>query len=410
MFGLRQFKDVSPRIKFLLLVLFMIACVLSLRAIPVLRMWGADLHNIHIFEHCAAGRSPYLINARVCGDQWNRPFFYPPFQFAFFVWTRPFTLHTSMVIWTAFLLVSSAVIFLVWTRRIARDASPGPRYQAAIFWALLAVQYPFVFALERGNTDTVNVLFWTLATLLFVRRRIWLAGMAAGIAAGFKLSPVVAVVVMTGALFWTQRKTGRWTWFLFGAGALAAFALTLLVFFGEAKTYLLDVLPKYSDTYTPRTIWGHSIPTFVGPLYPNVARALIAGLLGVWMWAGGKAAARGNAAMAFAGALAVSTYVPRTSFDYNLISTYPLLLLLFLRAQRTNRWGLLVFGVFAICGDRRLFDHPHGTLLSPEVHLAIELAFLVVTAVVVARSEEGDPTARSAPTGGRDTDVATSAR
>jgi len=226
----------------------------------------------------------------------------------------------------------------------------------------------------------------------------------------FLRRPVVAVVVMTGALFWTQRKTGRWTWFLFGAGALAAFALTLLVFFGEAKTYLLDVLPKYSDTYTPRTIWGHSIPTFVGPLYPNVARARIAGLLGGWRWAGGKAAARGNAAMAFAGALAVSTYVPRTSFDYNLISTYPLLLLLFLRAQRTNRWGLLVFGVFAICGDRRLFDHPHGTLLSPEVHLAIELAFLVVTAVVVARSEEGDPTARSAPTGGRDTDVATSAR
>ena len=410
MVGLRLLKDVSPRIKFLLLVKFMVVCVLSLQAIPVLRMWGADLHNIHIFEHCAGGRSPYLINARVCGDQWNRPFFYPPFQFAFFVWTRPFTLRTSMHIWSAFVLLSSAVIFLVWTRKIARDASPGTRHQAVIFWALLAVQYPFVFALERGNTDTVNVLFWTLAALLFARRRVWLAGMAAGIAAGFKLSPVVAVVVMTGALFWTQRKTGRWTWFLFGAGALTAFALTLLVFFSEAKMYLLDVLPKYSDTYTPRTIWGHSIPTFVGPLYPNFARLLIAGLLGVWMWGAGKAAARGDVAMAFAGSLAVSTYVPRTSFDYNLISTYPLLLLLFLRAQRTNRWGLLVWGVFAMCGDRRLFDHPHGTLMSPETHLAIQLAFLVVAAVVVARSDEGEPTERSAPPSGHDTDVAMSAR
>jgi hypothetical protein len=123
---------------------------------------------------------------------------------------------------------------------------------------------------------------------------------------------------------------------------------------------------------------------------------LIAGLLGVWMWASGKAAARGDVAMAFAGALAVSTYVPRTSFDYNLITTYPLLLLLFLRAQRTNRWGLLVFGVFAICGDRRLFDHPHGTLLSPEVHLAIELVFLVAAAAVVARSDEGERQAQPA--------------
>ena len=390
MLSLRLFKDVSPRTKFLLLVNFMVICIASLDAIPVLKPWGADLHNIHIFEHCAAGRSPYQINPRVCGDLWNRPFFYPPLQFAFFVWLRPFSLQTSMVIWTAFLFASSAVIFILWTRKIAPHASPGPRHEAVIFWLLLAVQFPFVFALERGNTDTVNLLFYTLAALLFVRRRFWLAGMAAGIAAGFKLSPVLAVVVMTGALFWTQRKTGRWTWLLFGGGALAAFALTLVVFFGEARTYLFDVLPKYADTFTPRTIWGHSITTFVGPNRPNFARLLVAGLLGVWVWAGGKALARGDVAMAFAGSLAVSTYAPRTSFDYNLISTYPLLLLLFLRAQRTNRWGLVAWGVFAIAGDRRLFDHPFSSVMNPQLHLAVQLAFLVTAAIVVARSDDSE--------------------
>jgi len=94
--------------------------------------------------------------------------------------------------------------------------------------------------------------------------------------------------------------------------------------------------------------------------------------------------------MAFAGALAVSTYVPRTSFDYNLISTYPLLLLLFLRTQRMNRWGLLVFGVFAIAGDRRLFALPGAKIFTPHLHLALELAFLVVAAVVVAHPDEGE--------------------
>jgi hypothetical protein len=393
MFLQRLFKDVSPRTKFLLLVNFMILCVVSLEAIPALKPWGADLHNIHIFEHCSAGKSPYLINARVCGDLWNRPFYYPPFQFAFFAWTRPFSLQTSMIIWTAFLFVSWAVIFAVWTTKIARDASSGPRYEAVVFGVLLAVQFPFVFALERGNTDTVNVLFYTLAAFLFVRRRVWLAGMAAGVAAGFKLSPILAVVVMTGALLLALRKIGRWSWLLFCGGALTGFALTLVVFFSEAKLYLFNVLPKYSDTFTPRTTWGHSITTFVGPNHPNFARLLVVGLLGVWAWAGGRAVARGDAAMAFAGSLAVSTYAPRTSFDYNLISTYPLLLMLFLRAQRTNRWGLLAWGVFAIAGDRRLFDHPFSSLINPQLHLAVQLAFLVTAAVIVARGDESETAA-----------------
>ena len=82
------------------------------------------------------------------------------------------------------------------------------RYEIVTFCALLLFQYPFVFALERGNTDTVNVLFYTLAAFLFVRRPDWLAGMAAGVAAGFKLSPIVAIVVMTGALFSGGARVG----------------------------------------------------------------------------------------------------------------------------------------------------------------------------------------------------------
>jgi hypothetical protein len=65
-----------------------------------------------------------------------------------------------------------------------------------------------------------------------------------------------------------------------------------------------------------------------------------------------------------------------------------LLLLLFLRALRTDRWSLLVFGLFAICGDRRLFAMPGAKLLTPQLHLALQLAFLVVAALVVARPDE----------------------
>ena len=94
--------------------------------------------------------------------------------------------------------------------------------------------------------------------------------------------------------------------------------------------------------------------------------------------------------------LAVSTFNQRTSWDYNLITVYPLLLLLFLRARRTNHWALLVFGLFTIAGDRRLFSFPAAHLLTPQLQLALELAFLAVAALVVAGGDESSPLAEAA--------------
>jgi hypothetical protein len=390
----------SRRVKFLLVVAFLVLCVASLQVMPVLTPWGADLQNLQAYARCASGgRSPYEIAGRACGDLWGRPFFYPPFLLACFRWTRPLTLATAMHVWTVFLFAAFAAIFWAWARKLAparTPAAPGERHQVVIFCALLLLQFPFVFALERGNTDTVNVLLYSLAGVLFMRRRIWWAGVAAGVAAGFKLSPIVAIVTMTGALLLSRGRLGAWTWLRFSGGALAAFALTLLVFFRDSRTYVFQVLPKYADTLTPLNAWNHATPSFVGGNYPRFALLLGLGLLGVWVWAGARALERGDDGLALAGALAVSTYVQKTSFDYNLISVYPLLLLLFLRAQATNRFALLAFGLFAIAGDRRLFASSGAVLLTPHLHLAVELAFLVVAALVVARPEDAPATAMAA--------------
>jgi hypothetical protein len=72
-------------------------------------------------------------------------------------------------------------------------------------------------------------------------------------------------------------------------------------------------------------------------------------------------------------------------------------LLLFLRAQATNRFALLAFGLVAIAGDRRLFATSGAVLLTPHLHLAVELAFLVVAALVVARPTAGGPAPAPAP-------------
>jgi len=387
---------IDRRTKFLILVAILIIWTVALPAMPFMTPWGGDLHNVHIFQHCVAGRSPYQVDATACGDVLGRPFYYPPFLFAFFRWTRPLSLETTMYIWTAFMFASFAGIFYVWARKILREPGGGERHEVVAFCALLLFQYPFVFALERGNTDTVPVLFYTLAAYLFVRGRAWLAGMAAGLAAGFRLSPAVAVIVMTGGLLWGRQYVGRWTWLRWSGGALTAFVLSFLVFFRESKIYLLDVLPVYAKQLSYAAEYSHSLPTYVGDSFKHYAKLMSIGLLFPWVWAIQRMLARGEVAIALAGSLAISTYVQNTSFDYNLISSYPLLLLLFLRAQRTDRWALLAFGLFAICGDRRLFNIPGAKLLTPQLHLTLELAFLVVAAMVVAHPDESKQQAQPA--------------
>jgi hypothetical protein len=77
-------------------------------------------------------------------------------------------------------------------------------------------------------------------------------------------------------------------------------------------------------------------------------------------------------------------------------TVYPLLVLLLLRARRTDRWALLAFGVFAIAGDRRLFTFPNAHFFTPPLQLAVELAFLAITALVVATGDEIKPLAEPA--------------
>ena len=156
---------------------------------PVRTPWGLDFQNVYVFEHCAADGSIYKADAHACGDAKDRPFVYPPFLFAFFRWLRPLAFETTLYIWTAFVFASFAGVFYLWTRKISR-ASPLPeaRHEVVTFCMLLLVQSPFVFAIERGNTDGVTVVLYTIAAVLPVRRKVWLAGMAAGIATGLAVA------------------------------------------------------------------------------------------------------------------------------------------------------------------------------------------------------------------------------
>jgi hypothetical protein len=91
---------------------------------------------------------------------------------------------------------------------------------------------------------------------------------------------------------------------------------------------------------------------------------------------------RARPQLCFAGALAISTYCARTSYDYNLLTAYPLLLVLFVDVARRNLrsveagWALLGLGILGVAGDRHLFLS--GSYA--QVHIGVQLAWLLLVA------------------------------
>ncbi|MFZ5890626.1 MAG: glycosyltransferase family 87 protein [Myxococcota bacterium] len=375
--------------KFSILVVFLVLSIASVGYIPFIEPTGIDLFNIVLYQKCAAHSSPYLIDAATCGDPLARGMYYPPLLFHSFIWLRGLSLQAAMRVWVPFSLLALGGIFYVWTRWIARARTDERFWEVPIFCVLIAFQFPFAFALERGQTDVVAMLLFTAGCYCYTRRQLLLTGAFFGLATAYKLYPLFACAIVGLGLLLAQlqqrERPGR-DWLRFGVGALAAFALANLVFWRDSKLYFTRVLPEISAIYTPAASWvhGHSFTSLVGANYKPFTWAFCAALIGLWGWATSRAILRDDAAIALAGSLAPSTYFAGYTYDYNLITTYPLLLLVFLRARRLDRWALLGLGVFAMFADRRSFANVDALLFNPTMHIMVQLAFLVAAALAIA--------------------------
>jgi hypothetical protein len=120
-------------------------------------------------------------------------------------------------------------------------------------------------------------------------------------------------------------------------------------------------LPAFAAQTNPLAIFNHAMNTALPGFSPVPLQAL---LLGSWLVGAALVVAR-DPALVFAGALAISTSFANTSWDYNLITTFPLLVVQYQRAAE-RRWvpladGLLLVGLVAVAGNRLLFS------LSPDL-------------------------------------------
>src|ERR1700730_5401196 len=126
----------------------------------------------------------------------------------------------------------------------------------------------------------------------------------------------------------------------------------------------------------PSLYFSHSVPAFTAPL-SDLSRAIGIGLLVIWCLAAIREIER-DPALIFAGALAISTYFSAISYDYNLMTTYPLLLVLFCRAVQDRSpgfrwtWALLLLGLIAVVGHRGVL----ATYPLIRLHVKLQLVWL----------------------------------
>ncbi len=349
----------------------------AVSGIPFHSFLGLDFQNLDAFHDCFARNNPYLATGAECGDVGARDQLYPPLLYWSFVWTRLLPFSAGALLWSAVVLVGTFAATIAWVPR-ARWTIP-----VVAFVGVLMLQYPALFAMERGNNDVMVLALWTLAMLLYLSGRFGWSGLVAGVAVALKLYPgFAAAVVGLGLVWWAFRDRTAWRRLaLFTAGGIAAVVAAVVILFDQTMLYLADELPRLAGTGIPLLPYTHALH-YIAPL--GISWILSVPLLAIWVAASARQITN-EPTLIFAGALAISTYFASTSYDYNMITIYPLLVLLFLRVLATPRdlvlLALLLIGLIAVVGHRGLFDDSE---LAMQVHIALGWIWLVAVGLAVA--------------------------
>lgn len=351
----------------------------SFVTIPFLQPWPLDFQNLWTFHDCALGRAnPYLVSGRACGDAGARDMLYPPLLYWLFGWTRWLRYGAASHVWTVVVALGTLFSTMAWAPRDTWRGAMGGR--TGLFLGLLLAQFPLVFALERGNNDVIVLATWTGAIWLYRQERVAAAGALAGLGAILKLYPAFAcVVVGVGLVVQAIRQAEhRRRLLTFASAGVAVIVLGFLATYEQSLFYLKVTLPRTAALAPPLTYFGHPLRT-LWDLWGGWA--LSVPLLVAWCVASALTLRR-DPSLVFAGALAISTYFAQTSWDYNLITTFPLLLVLFLRASASGSrasFALLLLGLAAIVGHRSIF----ASGVNPaRAHLFLQWLFLLVTGLV----------------------------
>lgn len=326
-------NDEKRKIRFLIL-----ATVLSLTSIKLLPFTyrmnllpiGFDFANPYWFQNCSGHENnPYFIAGKVCGDQLDRAMIYPPTIYWSYIWTRGLSFPAAYALW--FLLILGGIYYSI--RKLpeySEKATP------ILLYAALILQFPTIFALERGNNDILVMIVWTLAMLTWMRRWYVVAGAIGALSFMLKLYPSIPLFILGLAFIGIIQREKRWKSLLtsrefkFCFGFLLGFLGLWVLLHQQNLDYFLKILPEWMKNRSERGLTTHSIYSVING---STLIPLILGTVLVVSWT--LIAAKkleDDPVLVFTGLLALSTYFSGISNDYNLITTYPLIALCWYRS------------------------------------------------------------------------------
>ncbi len=303
---------------------------------------GLDFVSMDIYLRCA-GPGIKVYQNTCSGDPLKRAFLYPPLMAYLFAWTPLVPQLTAIGIWSVAVLagIFLAVWFLASRIRVPSAGAVSP----VVLALAAAAAYPSVFAFDRGNNDVWVLLLYAAAVGAFVKDRFFWVGLLVSLSVMVKLYPAplagACLMAALASLAVDRRRAAVWI------GGLAAGVLLVAIPLFENYRYLiLEHFPKFTERdIIPGSALDHSLKIAYG--YPGLVLGVLLWAAAVLVWcraASGRDRAsgrRGRALMCFCYLAALCTYfVPRTeSFDYNLITAFPLLVCLAYTAVRPGRAG-----------------------------------------------------------------------
>jgi hypothetical protein len=316
---------------------------------------GLDFNCVDTYLRCA-GPGVQIYKKDCPGDLFGRFFMYPPLMSYLFAWIPLVSKETAMGIWTMFVLIG--VFASVWVvAAVIRKLTLSTVVVRPILLAVaVTLSYPTMMAYERGNNDVWVLLIYAAATVALVFGKSFWTAFFVSVAVMLKLypAPLLLTCGIIGLLHFRHDRRQTLMWL---AGAAAGIAVIAIPLFSDYRYYLFEhYLARTSYSIAPGSFMDHSLIISYG-----ITGAVIGGLLWILAMLSWCRSAleldeasdrKQRTLLAFTFLAALCTYLhPRTeSFDYNLITAFPLLVCLVYAEPRSGALLLKVGAVLWTAG------------------------------------------------------------
>lgn len=359
------------------LVLILILSIPAYKLIPFGTPDGLDFHNIYSYSKCSDliaskfENNIYHAHGDDCKDAMARPFVYPPLLYYSTKWVGIFdTFEYARIAWRIFIIVGLLWSIYIWLGTYKRF------FIALPFTILLCFQFPMIFALERGNNDILVILTWTLTYYFYKKENFKTSGFFAITTVLMKIYPLFALLIPSLGMFIT-RQYDKFKNFILGIiiGGVVIFSM----FYWLWYSFFLKI-KEFAGSRMVLSAFNHSIQYLSNIKILNMTLCLL--LLVLWIYR--YRYKKDENDINIAGALAISTFYSATSFDYNLITAYPLILILIVnQVEQFNpkRFIILLGLTIGLFGNRYLFVW--GNDYGFKVRILIQLISLALLAIEV---------------------------